>query len=139
MSIFKKLLSGGLGEVIEKTGNAIDKITTSKKEKLELKNELETILGNYEARQEEQLTERLRIDVTSDNKLSKNIRPLSYLIMIIVVLACSIMDGSFKWFNVGLEYIELYKILLVTMTVFYFGSRGWEKITKLRNEKEIKK
>lgn len=133
MSIFKKLFSGGLSNVIKETGKVIDDLTTSKEEKLELKNKFKTILEDFAMQHQKELTERHRIDMMSDNKLSKNIRPLSYIVMISVVLICSVLDGSISTFSVGKEYIELYKILLMAMTAFYFGGRTWEKLQKIKN------
>ena len=71
--------------------------------------------------------------MASDSWLSKNIRPilLIYLVFIISVLS---MGDSISYFNFDVKdsYIELFEVLLITSFSFYFGSRGLEKVTKIK-------
>jgi len=76
---------------------------------------------------EKEVTKRHQADMVSDSWLSKNVRPLS-LIFLMVLLAISIIwDSASKAFNVEEAYIILLKTLLVTAFVFYFGGRDIQK------------
>jgi hypothetical protein len=72
--------------------------------------------------------------MTSDSWLSKNIRPLSlaFLLVAVVGLAYSsvfLLDNETN--SNLLEWIDLFKTLLITVVTFYFGSRGFEKIKSI--------
>ena len=79
----------------------------------------------------EQVTERWSSDMTSDSWLSKNTRPLTLLYLTFMTTLFVILDSSDSPFKVGSEWVELLKTLLVTVYVAYFGSRGFEKYTKI--------
>lgn len=79
----------------------------------------------------EQISERWESDMTSDSWLSKNTRPLTLLFLTIMTTLFVILDSSDSPFKVSSEWIELLKTLLVTVYVAYFGSRGFEKYTKI--------
>ena len=79
----------------------------------------------------EQISERWESDLTSDSWLSKNTRPLTLLFLTLMTTLFVILDSSDSPFKVSSEWIELLKTLLVTVYVAYFGSRGFEKYTKI--------
>ena len=79
----------------------------------------------------EQISERWESDMTSDSWLSKNTRPLTLLFLTLMTTLFVILDSSNSPFKVSSEWIELLKTLLVTVYVAYFGSRGFEKYTKI--------
>jgi hypothetical protein len=79
----------------------------------------------------EQISERWESDMTSDSWLSKNTRPLTLLFLTLMTTLFVILDSSDSPFKVSSEWIELLKTLLVTVYVAYFGSRGFEKYTKI--------
>ena len=64
----------------------------------------------------------------SDSWLSKNIRPLSLVFLMAVFVLITFFDGNVGEFSVNKEYIPVYSALLGTAFMFYFGSRGAEKI-----------
>lgn len=96
--------------------------------------ELEYFKEENRAKEEEQrqVTERQRIDMTSDSWMSKNIRPytLAYLLLLLTIMI--ILDSSMSSFNVDAAYVELLKMLLLTVFVFYFGGRVIEKVTAMK-------
>lgn len=81
------------------------------------------------------ITGRWEADMKSDSWLSKNTRPLVLLslivFMFIVVLADSIPVINF---DVKDTYVDLLKMLLNITIVAYFGSRGVEKVNKIRQK-----
>jgi len=79
--------------------------------KPEDKAKVEQILNN-------ELTERLKADMQSDSWLSKNIRPMS-LIFLLVLFATQVYVKNGD--------LAITSTLLKTVFSFYFGSRGLEK------------
>ena len=92
MSLLTNIFAGGAGEIIEKVGGVVDNLTTSKEEKLQLKNELEKILHDANKTAQEAVTSRWEADMKSDNWLTKNIRPL---VLIFLTAVFVIMSFSF--------------------------------------------
>lgn len=129
-NFLKNIFSDTTSKLVEKIGEAIDRNVTNKEEKLKAEKDVAKVLLDFELSIDQSVTERHKIDMNSDNKLSKNIRPASFIILFTVVAFISITDGNFWGMNVQPEYIELYKSLLSLMVAFYFGSRGVEKIFK---------
>jgi len=74
--------------------------------------------------EQEQLTERMKIDMTSDSWLSKNVRPLTLVYLMMLFTLAFFRD-------VPEQTLQLLQSLLMTVFVFYFGSRTLEKITKI--------
>lgn len=126
----KDIFGSAAADLIEVVGEAIDKNVTSKEERLAAENEVVKVLTDFELTVDAGLTERLKIDMTSDSWLSKNVRPLSLIGISFIVILLSVTDGNLGNFTVGEEYIGLYKSLAGLMFSFYFGSRGVEKIMK---------
>ncbi|MCJ8321559.1 MAG: hypothetical protein MJK12_18130 [Colwellia sp.] len=142
MSWFSDLFSSGVSEVISSVGEAIDRLVTTDEERILLKVELEKEINKFKQAQlnaianyDKEITLRHSIDMTSDSWLSKNIRPLalSFLTVSTVLLAyltIFILDPT----KVDLikPWLDLLQILLVTTYAFYFGSRGVEKVSKIK-------
>ena len=74
--------------------------------------------------EQQQLTERLKLDMTSDSWLSKNVRPLTLVYLMFLFTLAFFRD-------VPEQTLQLLQSLLMTVFVFYFGSRTLEKITKI--------
>lgn len=134
-----KLLSLGLSELVDAFGNLLDKTTTSKEERLQLKNELAVIQGRisdkYEealASYEKEITERHRADMASDSWLSKNIRPLTLAFLVITTMGMAYGTVFAELPESKLNMLQAWIPLLITLDTaaitFYFGSRGMEKI-----------
>ena len=124
MGIFSFLKS----DVIKNVTNAVDKFVTTKEEREKLNQEMIKILQEHELEIEANLTERHRIDMNSDNRLSKNIRPVTliYLLgLLTIVIVCDSIEGLN--FDVSEAYIKLLEILLVSVFIFYFGGREVQK------------
>ena len=66
----------------------------------------------------------------SDSWLSKNVRPMTLVFVIVCTMLLVFIDAGVIDFNVKPEFITLLSTTLVTIISFYFGSRGIEKIKK---------
>ena len=131
MSFIKKLFNSG--DLIKDVGDVVDNLTTTKQEKLEAKKKLKEVLLNYESKMQEQVTSRW----LSDNQgglLTKNIRPLALAFLTFMFVIISIFSGNIGQFKIQTEFIDTYRILLITVFTAYFGGRSFEKINNGKNK-----
>ena len=94
--------------------------------------ELNVNLEEYKTEQNN-LTERLKADMASDSWLSKNIRPLT-LIFILVAYFTFAMMSAFNLETRG-NYVELLGQWGMLIMSFYFGGRTLEKIMDMKGKK----
>ena len=81
----------------------------------------------------ENVSKRWSSDMKSDSWLSKNTRPLTLIYLTLASTILIILDSFHSvLFSVDTGWVELLKTLLITVYVAYFGSRGAEKITKIK-------
>ena len=125
-----KLLSFLSGGVIEKVGNVIDNLSTSKEEAMAAKKAIKEVMVKAESQAQEQVTRRWEADMKSDNWLSKNIRPLICIFLTAMFVVISIFDGNAGGFEIAPAYIPIYQTLLITVYGAYFAGRSIEKIKK---------
>ena len=140
MSWLSDIFSSSVGEVVGKVGEAVDRLVTSDEERLRLANELKQIeVGAVLKSQEldvqfdQELTKRLQADMASDSWLSKNIRPLTLIFILVMYSLLSISSG-FE-FKVTQAYIELLGQWGMLIMSFYFGGRSLEKIVSVAKGK----
>jgi hypothetical protein len=79
---------------------------------------------------QESVTERWKTDLKSDSYLSKNVRPLVLIFLIVSTVLMVFIDAGAINFNVDSEWKELLKLLLTTTVAAYFGGRSYEKIKR---------
>jgi hypothetical protein len=75
-----------------------------------------------------EVTKRLQID--SEHAITRMIRPISYAAMFVLFMSVVLLDGNLGAFTIDKAYVPVIQSLFGTMTIFYFGSRGVEKIMK---------
>jgi hypothetical protein len=81
----------------------------------------------------QELTKRLQADMTSDSWLSKNIRPMT-LIAILVGYFVFAMMSAFEM-NANESYVRLLGDWGMLIMSFYFGGRTLEKIMDMKSKK----
>ena len=136
MSILSDIFTGSIDKIVDSVGNAIDNLVTSDEEKLTLKNELAKIQveaknkkDELDLKYEEQLTQRQQNDMQSDSWLSKNIRPLTLIFILIMYSLLSISSGFD--FQVTESYVQLLGQWGMLIMSFYFGGRTLEKLSSI--------
>lgn len=83
----------------------------------------------------QEITKRWQSDMQSDSWMSKNVRPLSLVILTVFMMFVIFTDSKDTWnFDVKESYITLMETLLVVVYFAYFGSRGYEKSQKIKNK-----
>lgn len=130
----KKLFQWLTGGVIKEVGNVIDKLTTTKEEKLEAQRLIQEILEKADSEAQEQVTERWKADMASDSWLAKNIRPLVLVFLTFIFSILAFADGNIGEFKITKEYIPIFQSLLITVYGAYFVGRTWEKAKKIINK-----
>ena len=130
MNILTKILSGGATELIKGVGGVIDNLHTSKEEKLEAEKKIKEMIMGYEAEMQKQVTERWKVDMTSDSWLSKNIRPLTLMFLVVSTVLLVFIDAGVIAFDVKASWVDLLQLVLITVIGAYFGGRSLEKVKK---------
>jgi|TARA_R110002049_G_scaffold58108_1_gene158401 hypothetical protein len=132
MGIWKKIFGGAANDVIDNVGNLVDKFVQTPDERSLFKKQMTNILIEAEAEIEKNITERWKADMTSDNKLSKSVRPLVLIFLIVSTIILIFIDSGFIIFAVDNEWKDLLKMLLMTTVAAYFGGRSYEKGKRIK-------
>ena len=125
-----KLFSGGAAELIKGVGGVIDNLHTSKEEKLEAERKIQDLIANHEAEMEKNITDRWKMDMQSDSWLSKNIRPLVLVFLVVSTVLMIFIDAGTINFVVEDKWTDLLQLVLITVIGAYFGGRSFEKVKK---------
>jgi hypothetical protein len=127
MSIWNKLFSAGASTLVKEVGTVLDDVITSKEEKLAAELKIKELVARYEADVERNITDRWTSDMASDSKLSKNVRPMMLIFLIVSTVLMMFIDAGSLQFNVPQQYVDLLQIVLITTIGAYFGGRTIEK------------
>ena len=138
MSILTNLLSGGASKLIDSVGGVLDNLTTSKEEKLEAKRKMKELIANHEAKMEANITDRWAADMNSDSWLSKNVRPLVLVFLVVSTVLMIFIDAGAISFVVEEKWTDLLQLVLITVIGAYFGGRTMEKRVKSPDTKNKK-
>ena len=130
MSILTSIFSGGAKDLVEGVGDVIDNLHTSEEEKLEAAQKVKELVSNYEVEMEKQITDRWKSDMTSDSWLSKNVRPLVLVFLVITTVLMIFIDAGMISFEVEAKWTDLLQLVLITVIGAYFGGRSLEKVKK---------
>ena len=125
-----KLLSGGAADLVKNVGGVIDNLHTSKEEKLEAERKIKELVANYEVEMEKNITSRWEADLKSDSWLSKNVRPMVLIFLIVCTMLLIFIDAGALSFEVKSTWIDLLQLVLITVIGAYFGGRSLEKVKK---------
>jgi hypothetical protein len=130
MNILSKIFSSGATELVKGVGDVLDNLTTSKEEKLEANRKIQEIIHSYEAKMQEEVSERWKADMQSDSWLAKNVRPMTLIFLVLSTVMLIFIDAGFIDFHVEGSWIDLLQLTLLTVIGAYFGGRSWEKVKK---------
>jgi len=130
MSVLTQIFSSGATALVGSVGSVIDDLTTSKEEKLEAERKIKELIANYEVEMEKNITSRWEADLKSDSWLSKNVRPLVLIFLIVCTMLLIFIDAGAINFNVKDSYVDLLQLVLITVIGAYFGGRSFEKVKK---------
>jgi len=130
MSILTKIFSAGAGELVKSVGGVIDNLHTSKEEKLAAEQKIQELVAKYETDMEANISDRWKADMNSDSWLSKNVRPLVLIFLVVCTVLMIFIDAGSINFVVEPKWTDLLQLVLITVIGAYFGGRSLEKRTK---------
>jgi hypothetical protein len=130
MGILTKLFSSGAADLVKGVGNVIDSLHTSKEEKLAAELKIKALITEHEAKMEQNITDRWSADMKSDSWLSKNVRPLVLIFLVVSTVLMIFIDAGTINFNVEAKWTDLLQLVLITVIGAYFGGRSIEKVKK---------
>ena len=130
MGVLDKVFGGGAGKLVESVGGVLDNLTTTKDEKLEAKRKLKELIMSHEADMERNITDRWSADMNSDSWLSKNVRPLVLIFLVVCTMLMIFIDAGTIKFTVEEKWTDLLQLVLITVIGAYFGGRSFEKTKK---------
>ena len=130
MGILGKIFSGGASELVNSVGGVLDNLTTTKDEKLEAKRKLKELILSHEAEMERNITDRWQADMNSDSWLSKNVRPMILIFLVVSTVLMIFIDAGTIQFTVEEKWTDLLQLVLITVIGAYFGGRSLEKRKK---------
>ena len=125
-----QLFSGGAAELVKGVGGVIDNLHTSEEEKLAAEQKIKELIANYEVEMEKNITARWEADLKSDSWLSKNVRPMVLIFLIVCTMLLIFIDAGALNFEVKSSWVDLLQLVLITVIGAYFGGRSLEKVKK---------
>ena len=113
--ILNKILGKGAQETIKAVSDVVDRYTSTPEEKAAIKASIE-----------QEISKRWNSDMTSDSWLSKNVRPLTLIVVITFLVFMTFFDGL-GWVDVNESWISLWNMLSITVVGGYFAVRTLDK------------
>jgi hypothetical protein len=130
MGVLNKIFSGGASKLVESVGGVLDNVITTDEEKLEAKRKLKEVILSHEAEMERNITDRWQADMNSDSWLSKNVRPMVLIFLVVSTVLMIFIDAGTIKFTVEEKWTDLLQLVLITVIGAYFGGRSLEKRKK---------
>jgi cation transport ATPase len=127
------MIKGILNKLVGDAGNIIDNVVTTKEEKMQLKNEMKKMILDSENDLQKNVTDRWKADMSSDSWLSKNVRPMTLIFVLVCTMLLIFIDAGTIEFHVEEKWTDLLQLVLITIVGSYFGGRS---IEKLKNGKD---
>ena len=130
MSLLTKIFSGGAADLVKGVGGVIDNLHTSKEEKLAAEAKIKELIADYETKMEANITDRWKADMNRDSWLSKNVRPMILIFLVVSTVLMIFIDAGTIQFVVEEKWTDLLQLVLITVIGAYFGGRSFEKRKK---------
>jgi hypothetical protein len=128
--ILAKIFGRAAGGVAEKISGIIDKHTFSKEEKARFEKEMTEVFIKAEQDMQHNVTERWKADLEHGNWLTRSVRPLVLVFLIVTTVLMVFIDSGSINFNVEEKWTDLLQLVLITVIGAYFGGRSIEKVRK---------
>lgn len=116
----KKILNIGAKETVEAVANVVDRFVQNPEEKEAARAAIES-----------EITKRWEADSLTDSWLSKNVRPLTLVTVMIFLVLMTFFEG-FGISSVNERWIGLWEMVSVTVIGGYFAVRSVDKRTKVK-------
>jgi|TARA_R100001443_G_scaffold112764_2_gene126695 hypothetical protein len=132
--ILGKIFGNAGGSIIEKLSGVADKFITTGDEKRSFQKDMEQIFLDAEAAMQKNVTERWKADLEHGNWLTRSVRPLVLIFLIISTVIMVFIDSGSITFNVEQKWTDLLQLVLMTTIGAYFGGRSVEKFNQIKKK-----
>ena len=130
----------GLDDIVGAGLKILDKVIPDPEQKAKAQLELQKLANDghlaelqADMNEQQELTKRVQADMASDSWLSKNIRPMTLVFILITYTTFAMMSA---WdIEVNNNYVELLGQWGMLIMSFYFGGRTLEKIMDMKAKK----
>ena len=131
-NILTKLFGKAGGSVVDKLAGVADRFIRTKDEKAAFEKEMTQILIEAEAAMQKNVTERWKADLEHGNWLTRSVRPIVLIFLIVATVLMVFIDSGSINFNVEEKGTDLLQLVLMTTIGAYFGGRSVEKFNKYK-------
>ena len=132
--ILAKIFGNAGGSVLQKLSGVADKFITTGDEKRSFQKDMEQIFLDAEAVMQKNVTERWKADLEHGNWLTRSVRPLVLIFLIISTVIMVFIDSGSITFNVEQKWTDLLQLVLMTTIGAYFGGRSVEKFNQIKKK-----
>jgi hypothetical protein len=129
-----KLFGDAGGSIIDKLAGVTDRFIRTKDEKAAFEKEMTEILISAEAAMQKNVTERWKADLEHGNWLTRSVRPLVLVFLIVSTVLMVFIDSGSINFNVEDKWTDLLQLVLMTTIGAYFGGRSVEKFNQIKKK-----
>ena len=130
--LLAKLFGGAGGGIVDKLSGVVDKFVRTKDEKAEFEKQMTEIFIEAEAVMQKNITERWKADLEHGNWLTRSVRPLVLIFLIVSTVLMVFIDSGSLQFEVEEKWTDLLQLVLMTTIGAYFGGRSVEKYNKVK-------
>jgi len=130
-----------LGALLDIGGKILDKVFPDPAQAEQAKLKLLEMQQNGELAQiaadtaeQQELTKRAQADMASDSWLSKNIRPMTLIFILVFYVVFAMMSAG--GLDTNQKYVELLGQWGMLIMSFYFGGRTLEKIMDMKSKEK---
>jgi len=134
--ILAKIFGNAGGGILKSLSNVADKFITTGDEKREFQKEMEQIFLDAEATMQQNVTERWKADLEHGNFLTRSVRPLVLIFLIVSTVIMVFIDSGSIEFNVEQKWTDLLQLVLMTTIGAYFGGRSVEKFNQIKKKRK---
>ena len=128
--ILAKIFGAAGGGIAEKISNIVAKHTFSKEDRARFEKEMTEVFITAEQDMQHNVTERWKADLEHGNTLTRSVRPLVLIFLIVSTVLMIFIDAGSVNFEVEEKWTELLQLTLITVIGAYFGGRSIEKVRK---------
>ena len=132
--LLAKLFGNAGGSIVDKLSGVVDRFVRTKDEKAEFEKQMTTIFIEAEAAMQKNVTERWKADLEHGNWLTRSVRPLVLVFLIVSTVVMVFVDSGSIVFNVEEKWTDLLQLVLMTTIGAYFGGRSVEKFNQIKKK-----
>jgi hypothetical protein len=133
--ILTKIFGNAGGGILKSLSKVADKFITTGDEKRAFQKEMEQIFLDAEATMQQNVTERWKADLEHGNWLTRSVRPLVLIFLIVSTVIMVFIDSGSINFNVEQKWTDLLQLVLMTTIGAYFGGRSVEKFNQIKKKR----